>query len=207
MKIHHLNLGELKANCYIVETEPGRCIAIDIGGDSKMLLNFLTMKHLKLTKILITHGHYDHMNGVAEVAEATGAEVYIHEDDAFMLEDASHSLAALMSIITFKPVKNYISIDDDCIITDGKLSFKVLHTPGHSPGSVCYICEDVIFSGDTLFCCSIGRTDFPGSDIHAMRSSLKRIVALTGDYKVYPGHNESTTLAYERMNNPYLQKL
>lgn len=207
MKIHHLNLGELKSNCYIIETEPGRCVAVDIGGDSKMLINYLIMKKLRLSKILLTHGHYDHMNGVAEVAEATGAEVYIHEDDAHMLESASASLASFMSVITFRPVHRFISINDDCIIADGNLSFRVLHTPGHTPGSVCYICDDTIFSGDTLFCCSIGRTDFPGSDIHAMRSSLKRIVALDGDYKVYPGHNESTTLAYERINNPYLSRL
>lgn len=207
MNIHHLNLGELRSNCYIVETEPGRCIAVDIGGDSRMLINFLAMKKLKLTKILLTHGHFDHMGGAAETAAATGAEVYIHADDANMLESASASLASSMSIMDFKPVSNYTSVFGDCYINDGDLTFRILHTPGHSPGSVCYICEDVIFSGDTLFCCSIGRTDFPGGDPDAMLRSLRTLSSLEGNYRVCPGHNESTTLDYERRSNPYLAGL
>ncbi|MCC8135703.1 MAG: MBL fold metallo-hydrolase [Ruminococcus sp.] len=207
MTIHHLHLGELKSNCYIVETAPERCIAVDIGGDSSMLLNFLIMKKLKLTKILLTHGHYDHINGVAEVVAKTGAEVYIHADDAYMLENASASLASSMSIMRFNPVHNYTAVFGDCYINDGNLTFHVLHTPGHSPGSVCYICEDVIFSGDTLFCCSIGRTDLPGGNINEMRSSLRKLCSLEGEYRVYPGHNDSTTLGYERECNPYLLKL
>lgn len=207
MNIHHLHLGELRSNCYIVETEPGRCIAVDIGGDSRMLLNFLAMKKLKLTKILLTHGHFDHIGGVSETAAASGAEVYIHADDANMLESASASLAASMSIMDFKPVSNYTAVFGDCYINDGDLTFRILHTPGHSPGSVCYICEDVIFSGDTLFCCSIGRTDFPGGDPDAMLRSLRTLSSLEGDYRVCPGHNETTTLDYERRSNPYLAGL
>lgn len=207
MKIHHLQLGELRANCYIVETEPARCVAVDIGGDSRLLLEFLKLKKLTLEKILLTHGHFDHIGGVAEVAEATGAEVYIHENDAPMLASASASLASGMSIMPFRPVKDYTVVTGDCYINDGDLSFRVLHTPGHSMGSVCYVCEDTIFSGDTLFCCSIGRTDFPGSNPPMMRESLKAICALEGDYKIYPGHNETTTLDYERKNNPYLTRL
>lgn len=207
MKIHHLHLGELKSNCYIVETEPARCIAVDIGGDSRMLLEFLKLKKLTLSKILLTHGHFDHIGGVAEVAEASGAEVYIHENDAPMLESAALSLASCMSFMPFRPVKKYIAVTGDCYISDGDLSLRVIHTPGHSAGSVCYICEDVIFSGDTLFYCSVGRTDFPGSDPVLMKESLKAICALEGDYRVCPGHNESTTLDYERKNNPYLRGL
>lgn len=207
MNIHHLHLGELKSNCYIVETEPGRCIAVDIGGDSRMLMNFLSMKKLKLTKILLTHGHFDHIGGVAETAAASGAEVYIHADDANMLESASASLSSSMSIMDFKPVNNYTAVFGDCYINDGNLTFRILHTPGHSPGSVCYICEDVILSGDTLFCCSIGRTDFPGGDPDAMLRSLRTLSNLEGNYRVCPGHNETTTLDYERRSNPYLAGL
>lgn len=207
MNIHKLQLGELRANSYIAETGQGRCVAVDIGGDSKLLLNFLAMKKLKLTKILLTHGHFDHMGGVAEVAKTTGAEVYIHKDDAYMMESSSDSLADLFSFVKFKPITEYKTISDGDIINDGEKSFRVLHTPGHSMGSVCYICDDVIFSGDTLFCCSIGRTTFPGSDPEKMVSSLKRLRDIEGDYRVYPGHDDTTTLSYERDSNPYLKRL
>ncbi len=205
MKIHHLQLGPLRSNCYIVETAPGRCVAVDIGGDSRLLLEFLKMKKLRLTKILLTHGHFDHIGGAEEVRKATGAEIYIHELDAHMLTSAADSLATSMSFFTFTPVTDWTCVYGDCFINDGDCNFRVLHTPGHSQGSVCYICGDVIFSGDTLFCCSAGRTDFPDSSSAAMTYSLNKLYNLVGDYKVYPGHNESTTLDYERESNPYMR--
>lgn len=204
MKIYTLQLGSLGANCYIIETQPGQCVAIDVGGDADRFLNFLNSKKLRLSKIFLTHGHFDHIGGVAETSAKTGAEVYIHENDSVMLENKSASLAA-MAFAEYTPVKNYISISGDSYITDGNLTFRVLHTPGHSMGSVCYICENNIFSGDTLFCGSIGRTDFPGSNVSMMRQSLKTLKELPGNYSVYPGHNESTDLNYERNNNPYLR--
>lgn len=206
MKIHHLQLGPLRSNCYIVETAPGRCVAVDIGGDSRLLLEFLKMKKLRLGKILLTHGHFDHIGGAEEVHQATGAEVYIHELDAHMLTSESASLASNMSFINFVPLTDWTCIYGDCYINDGDCSFRVIHTPGHSRGSVCYVCEDVIFSGDTLFCCSVGRTDFPDSSAAAMSCSLNILYHLEGNYKVLPGHNESTTLDYEREANPYMKQ-
>lgn len=206
MKIHHLQLGPLRANCYIIETAPGRCVAVDVGGDSRLLIEFLRMKKLRLTKILLTHGHFDHIGGAEEVRKETGAEIYVHENDAYMLKSAAHSLASNMSFMSFVPVTDWTAVFGDCYINDGECSFRVIHTPGHSPGSVCYVCDDVIFSGDTLFCCSIGRTDFPGSSDKAMDYSLGVLYGLEGDYKVLPGHNESTTLDYERSANPYMKK-
>ena len=205
MRIHTLQLGELRSNCYIAETAPGRCVAVDIGGESRMFLEFLKMKKLKLTKILLTHGHFDHIGGVEDVRAATGAEVYIHENDAPMLQSSSASLHSSMSIYPFKAVTDYTVVRGDCYINDGSCTFRVFHTPGHSYGSVCYICDDVMFSGDTLFCTSIGRTDFPGSNGEVMRISLARLAELTEDYKVLPGHGESSTLDYEKKNNPYLR--
>ena len=207
MRIHILQLGELHANSYIAETAPGRCVAVDIGGGSRIFLEYLKMKQLRLTKILLTHGHFDHIGGVEEVREATGAEVYIHQNDAPMLTSPAKSLHSAMSIMEFRPITDYTVVVGDCFINDGDCTFRVFHTPGHSYGSVCYICDDVIFSGDTLFCCSAGRTDFPGGNAQFLRQSLIRLGELEGDYKVYPGHNESTTLDYERENNPYLAGL
>ncbi|MDE6784164.1 MAG: MBL fold metallo-hydrolase [Ruminococcus sp.] len=208
MNIKNLQLGEIHANCYIAVTAPEQCVAVDIGGTPRLLIEYLKMNRLKLTKILLTHGHFDHMNGVEEVRLATGAEVFIHEKDADMLSSSSLSLHAMMSIMPFNSVSEYKIIHDGDIISDGNCEFKVLHTPGHSKGSVCYICDDerVIFSGDTLFCCSVGRTDFSGSNPDDMIKSLERLYNLNGDYKVLPGHMESTTLDYERQNNPYMRR-
>ena len=207
MKIHTLNLGELRVNCYVVETAPGRCIIVDLGGDADYLLNFLKDHKLRLTKILITHGHFDHIGGVEEVRKKTGAEVYIHAEDAKMLNSKEYSLAAGMSFIKYTPVTDWTAVLGDSCINDGDLSFKVIHTPGHSEGSVCYVCEDVIFSGDTLFRCSVGRTDFPGSNPLDMQNSLRKLDLLEGDYKVLPGHNSPTTLNFERKMNPFMKNI
>ena len=206
MKIHTLQLGELRANCFIAETAPHQCVAVDIGGNSRLLLEFLTMKKLTLNKIFLTHGHYDHMNGVEEVVQKTGAEVFIHEGDAPMLNSAGLSLAASISCMPFNPVSKYTIIHDGDIISDGEYNFKVLHTAGHSMGSVCYLCDDVIFSGDTLFCCSIGRTDFAGSSPELMIKSLEKLYNLEGNYKVLTGHGDSTELEYEKKSNPYFRR-
>lgn len=207
MKIHTLNLGELRSNCYVVETAPGRCIIVDLGGDADYLMNFLKLNKLKLTKILLTHGHFDHIGGVEEVRRLTGAEVFIHLNDSEMLTSEKFSLASGMSYNPFIPVTLWTAVEEDAIIQDGDLSFKVIHTPGHSGGSVCYICEDVIFSGDTLFNRSIGRTDFLGSNPIDMKKSLKKLSLLEGDYKVLPGHNMPTTLDFERKMNPYMKNI
>lgn len=207
MKIHTLNLGELRSNCYVVETAPGRCIIVDLGGDADYLMNFLKMNKLKLSKILLTHGHFDHIGGVEEVRRLTGAEVFIHLNDSEMLTSERLSLASGMSYNPFIPVTLWTAVEEDAIIQDGDLSFKVIHTPGHSGGSVCYICEDVIFSGDTLFNRSIGRTDFLGSNPIDMKKSLKKLSLLEGDYKVLPGHNMPTTLDFERKMNPYMKNI
>lgn len=206
MKIHTLQLGELRVNCHIAETAPNQCIAVDIGGNPRLLLEFLTMKKLHLNKILLTHGHFDHMNGVEEVARKTGAEVFIHEDDAPMLNSAGLSLSDSISCMAFSPVTTYTAIHGGDIISDGDCVFKVLHTPGHSMGSVCYICDDVIFSGDTLFCCSVGRTSFHGSSPELMVHSLEKLYSLDGNYTVLTGHGDKTDLEYEKQSNPYLRR-
>ncbi len=206
MKVYNLQLGELRSNCYVIETAPGRCVAVDIGGDSRLLVEFLRMKKLSLRKILLTHGHFDHIGGAEEVHKATGAEVYIHSDDVPMLTSDSLSLASSISIRRFVPLTDWTAIYGDSYINDGDCTFRVLHTPGHTKGSVCYVCEDALFSGDTLFCCSCGRTDFLGGSPDEMRRSLEILYSLDGDYKVYPGHNETSTLDYERRANPYMKE-
>lgn len=204
MEIYTLNLGELGANCYIAVTAPSRCIAVDIGGDSGFFLDFINEKGLTLTKILLTHGHFDHIGGVEEVRRETGAEVYIHPDDAVMLTSSALSLHDTMSYGRFTPVTEYTAAVGDSIINDGGLSFRVIHTPGHSPGSVCYLCEDTLFTGDTLFHGSCGRTDLPGSNPIDMKRSLRSLYLLGGDLRVLCGHGEGSDLGSERRYNPFM---
>ncbi|MBR1592481.1 MAG: MBL fold metallo-hydrolase [Ruminococcus sp.] len=206
MKVHTLQLGPLRANCHIAETAPNQCVAVDIGGDSRLFLEFITMKKLKLSKILLTHGHFDHIGGVEEVRKATGAQVYIHGEDAPMLSSEGKSLHSTMSFMPFSPVTEYITVSDNSVIHDGDCDFTVIHTPAHTPGSVCYMCDDVLFTGDTLFCCSVGRTDFPGSDPSLLLPSLRKLCSIEHDLKVLTGHNEFTTLDYEKKNNPFMQR-
>ncbi|MBP3746745.1 MAG: MBL fold metallo-hydrolase [Ruminococcus sp.] len=207
MKIYTLQLGPIQANCYIVQTAPDRCIAVDIGGDSRRFLDFIAGKGLSLRKILLTHGHFDHMLGVEEVRKATGAEVYVHTDDAKMLVSPEYSLFEGFGMFGgFPAVTDYTAVFGDCWINDGDCSFKVVHTPGHSEGSVCYICDDVMFSGDTLFSGSCGRTDLAGGNTTDLVNSLRHIYMIDRDLKVYPGHGEESSLAYEKQYNPYLSR-
>ncbi len=206
MKIHTLLLGELAANCHIIDCGDGICAAVDVGNDADKLLGYLESNHLTLKAILLTHGHYDHIGGVEEVRKATGAAVYIHENDAIMLKSARHNLAAQITPLPYTPVKEYITMKDGEEIAIGSRSFTVMHTPGHTSGSVCFLTEDVMLSGDTLFYHSIGRTDLGGSPVQ-MRESLKKLKALPIDYRVYTGHDRTTTLEDERNFNPYMRSL
>jgi len=206
MNIYTLNLGELGTNCYIVETGENKCIAIDIGGEPEKFLDFIKSKNLTLDKILLTHGHFDHTEGVKKVQEETGASVFIHSDDELMPSDGKISLADFFQRPVQK-IEGCIEIADGDKIKSGETEFTVMHTPGHTKGSVCYITGDIIFSGDTLCIGSIGRTDYPGGDINEMRESLIKLKNLKGDYRVYPGHFDSTTLDWERDSNPYMSRL
>lgn len=205
MKIHHMQLGALGANCYAIETGDRRCIAVDIGGDSERFLSFLKSKNLTLTKILLTHGHFDHTGGVESVRKATGAEVFVHVDDAKMLQSAVDSLYMHIQLGEFAPVSEFIAVEEDCCITDGDCRITVIGTPGHSEGSVCYVCGNIMFTGDTLFCGSIGRTDFPGSNPLDMKHSLQKLYQMDKDFRIYPGHGESSTLENEKRTNPYMR--
>lgn len=187
MKIDVVLTGIIQENCYIVSDENKAAAVIDPGDNAKEIIKFLDKNGLKAEWILITHGHYDHIGAVAAVKEYTGAKIAIHEDDKEALRFEPDMLAA-----------------EGDIIQCGLLKFGVIETPGHTPGCVCYVCGGAMFSGDTLFRESIGRTDLPGGSFYAMRKSLHKLSELPyEDIDVYPGHMEATTLRHERKCNPF----
>ncbi len=204
--VQTLMLGSLATNCFIVYTDDGHVVAADPGGEPEKVLSFLKERNLSLTKVLLTHGHWDHIAAVSELQKATGAEVYIHESDAEMLTDPHASLADWIEPCgDWHTVTDYHTVKDGDVIEDGSVKFTVMHTPGHTKGSVCYLCEDILLAGDTLFYLSRGRTDFPGGSNAEMLESFRKLKALPGDYRVFPGHNELTTLDFERNHNPIMR--
>ncbi len=196
-------LGELGNNCYLItDSATGKAALVDCTDAGSKMLDFIGNADLEY--ILLTHGHFDHIGGVKEISEKYGAKVVISSEDAPMLSSGRHSLAAFCGAKQNNTEAGIIVKDGD-IITLGETKIKIMATPGHTKGGVCYIADDCIFTGDTLFFCSCGRTDFPGGSFSEIKQSLKRLADLSGDYKLYPGHDRVTTLAFERQNNPYMR--
>lgn len=188
MKIHTLVVGPIETNCYIVEDEQTKeAIIIDPGEDANKIFNFLETHPLKIRYIVITHGHFDHVGANWEIKEKTKALILIHELDVPMLS------------ITSSPKADRYLVDKDQIDV-GNLSFTVLHTPGHTPGGICLYNERerVLFSGDTLFAGTYGRTDLPYSSEKDMKKSLEKLLKLPPETKVYPGHGKPTTIGSEQ---------
>ncbi len=187
--------GMLEVNTYLIAGDDRRAVVIDPARADK-LLDILKENDLTLTDILLTHGHFDHISAVKQLREATGARVCIHPNDAKALVTPNQNLMHIMHV-------DAIQGEADELVEEGPLEaggfdFTVLHTPGHSAGSVCYLVNDVLFSGDTLFYRDIGRCDLPGSDFAVMKTSIERLLALHEDTKVYPGHSRATTIGEEK---------
>ena len=203
MTIRCLPLGALQANCYLLSDEEGATAVIDPGDEAGTILETVRAGELAVEAILLTHAHFDHILAADELRRDTGAPVYVYETDAPALADPRRSLTVLAKGGA-GPLRADHLLKDGEELRVGRLAVSVLHTPGHTPGSCCFLCGDALFSGDTLFAGSIGRTDFPGGDDQAMAASLRMLAALEPGIRVFPGHGESTTLSKERMENPYL---
>ena len=192
MNIQKLTLGLYQTNIYILSNDT-EAVVIDPGYEPDIILDALEGKELKA--ILLTHGHFDHVGAVKELVAETGCKVYIHAADL--------SLPPMITAGQLYYTHTYAEGDTVCPIEGAALH--VLHTPGHTPGSVCLILGDRMFSGDTLFEGSCGRMDLPGGDQLQMHQSLNRLVSLQADYHIHPGHGGSTTLAAEKRYNPYMR--
>ena len=195
INIKTLALGAYQTNTYLVwEENSPTCVVIDPGYEPDTILDEAKKLGKEITAVLLTHGHFDHVGGVRELAAETGCPVYLHEADLSMPPQ-----------MTAGPLFYTNTYGEGDFVEAAGLSFKVLHTPGHTPGSICLLCENAMFSGDTLFWGSCGRTDLPGGSWATIRKSLLRLADLSGDYDVYPGHGDATTLSFERKMNPYMR--
>lgn len=202
LKIHTLALGDYQTNCYILcDAASTGCCIIDPGYEADVILKKVAELGLNVEAVLLTHGHFDHVGAVEEIVTRTGCPLWMHKGD--------WALANTPLTGYFYPLANCDFTDVHFCAEGDKLhiagmDFLCLETPGHTPGSMCFLCENALFSGDTLFWGACGRTDLPGGDAGALRLSLRRLAGLEGDYRVYPGHGNSTTLSAEKRYNPYM---
>ena len=195
--------GPLDANCYYWENETESAV-ID-PSDADVVLGILSEHRRKLTAILLTHRHYDHLAGVARLKAETGARVYVHALDACGLSDRYASLCAMIGG-PFSPCEPDVLLRGGETIDCAGERLRVLHTPGHTVGGVSFVSDArrCVFTGDTIFYESVGRTDFPTGSVRSLRSSAEQIFRLPEDYAIYPGHGPKTAVAHERTHNPIL---
>ena len=209
MILEMLTLGALYTNCYIAgcsETREGLIIdpGFDRDTEAEKVLTRVEQHRLEVKYIVNTHGHPDHTAGNGLLKDATGAPIVIHELDAPKLTDSSKNLSLLFGLHVTSPPADQTLKEGD-IIQTGKVQLKVLHTPGHSKGSIALLGDNVVFTGDTLFAGSIGRYDFPDASYKEIMNSLKRLATLPDHLKVYPGHGPTSTIGHEKRSNPFLQ--
>jgi glyoxylase-like metal-dependent hydrolase (beta-lactamase superfamily II) len=210
MQIDRLILGGFQTNCYVVRRDEAAvdCAIIDPGFDADDLLDFLTQRQLNPVAVAITHGHVDHIAGVATLRrQYPKIKVYIHKADAGLLTDPEANLSALAgSVVATEPAD--VRLQDGDTIDEAGIKLKVLHTPGHTLGGICLYAESeaIVFAGDTLFADSVGRTDFPGGDVEQLIESIQtKLFALPDKTAVYPGHGMRTTIGREKRANPFVR--
>jgi len=206
MKFKRLPLGVYQANCYIIHAEAAKEAAvIDPGGDFEEIKSYITANELKVSYIILTHAHGDHIGALQKLKAYSGAAVCIHEGDHEMLKNRSKNFSDEISGFPVEMSADRLLADGDELKLEG-LALKIIHTPGHTKGGICIYCDGSLFSGDTLFACSIGRTDLEGGSYEEIVTSIKeKLLVLPDATEVFPGHGPSSTILIEKKRNPFLQ--
>ena len=201
MVVKKIIVGPLESNCFIIIDETSkRAMVIDPGDEPDRIMDVIKKENLAVEYIVCTHAHFDHVGALVDIAEATGGKIVIHKDELMMYHSAK-DMAAFWGYDLDPLPEPDILVEEGSEIKLGKLTFNVLHTPGHSPGGMCLYGEGVVITGDTIFAGSVGRTDFHGGDIEKLKRSFKRLMSLPPETKVLTGHGPDTTIRRERSDN------
>jgi hydroxyacylglutathione hydrolase len=195
VKIHHIQVGMIQTNCYILwDEDEKKVLIVDPGADGEKILKWIEREGLKPLAILLTHGHFDHIGGIPLIQRRTGIPLYVHPADVHMLSRAVRK-------------DNLYALEDTETIKLGGLSIQVLHTPGHTPGSVCFLIGDTLLAGDTVLEGTVGRTDLHGGDPRALTRSIEeKILPLPDEVQIYSGHGPNSTIGKERRSNPFFPR-
>jgi glyoxylase-like metal-dependent hydrolase (beta-lactamase superfamily II) len=208
MHIETIVVGEFQVNCYVVWGHSDKAIVIDPGSDSELIMQFLRQKKLGIAAFLLTHGHMDHICGLADLYDASPAPIGIHDADLKWAFSRENQMPPFYGVPR-RPAEIGRALNDGQEWADAGLTYKVISTPGHTPGGVCFHfeSENCLFTGDTLFAGSVGRTDLPGGNSRILGASLKKLANLPPSSLVYPGHGLSSDIAMEKRTNYFMQAL
>lgn len=205
MKIYRIPAGLHGANCYIIVDEStNKSIIIDPGGDGQGLIDFIDKNNLNVEYIVLTHGHADHIGGVTELKDNLKVPIMAHSDELDLLMDSYKNLSSQMFPQPIE-IEPSVLVNDGDKLNIGNLQIEIIHTPGHTKGGMCLKIDDNIFTGDTLFKGSVGRSDFPGGNSALLIDSIRdKLLIFSDDTKIWPGHGESTTVGEEKLFNPFI---